>query len=92
MDKEAKWVKKKGHFYLGYKMHTRVDSEGYVDELAITAANVHDSQILFPVLQQVSQDVRILAEKSYSSKANKKLLKIKVLKTASCLKLIAINH
>ncbi len=37
-DKEAKWVKKAGHFYLGYKLHASSDEEGYLEGIHVTPA------------------------------------------------------
>ncbi len=65
---------KKGRFYLGCNLHVRTDSEGYFDEIAITAANMHDSQVLLPILKEIKPSVRMLADKGYTSTKNRKLL------------------
>ncbi len=65
---------KKGRFYLGYKLHARTDPEGYFDEIAVTAANVHDSQVLSPILKEVKPNLRIFSDKGYASTKNRKLL------------------
>ena len=35
-DQDAKWVKKAGRFYLGYKLHASRDAEGYLEGIHIT--------------------------------------------------------
>lgn len=45
-NEDGTWSKKNNKSYFGYKNHAKVDSEnGIVTEIAVTAANVHDSCI-----------------------------------------------
>ena len=39
-DSDARWIKKNGLYKLGYKQHTRTDTEGYIEKLYITPANI----------------------------------------------------
>ncbi|MCL5827236.1 transposase, partial [Neisseria meningitidis] len=41
-DSDARWVKKNGHYKLGYKQHTRTDAKGYIEKRHITPANAHE--------------------------------------------------
>ena len=50
-DEDAKWVKKAGRFYLGYKRHASSDEEGYLEGVHVTAANAHESRHLVPLLE-----------------------------------------
>lgn len=59
-DKEAKWVKKAGRFYLGYKLHASSDEEGYLEGIHVTHANAHECRHSTPLL-----------DKGYASKANR---------------------
>jgi len=70
-DKEAQWVKKAGRFYLGYKLHASSDEEGYLDGIHVTPANAHESQHLEPLIQEFNEGVEVLADKGYSSQANR---------------------
>ncbi len=45
-DVDARWVKKNGVRYFGYKNHIAVDRETkFITNWAMTSANVHDSQV-----------------------------------------------
>ena len=79
-DKDAKWVKKAGRFYLGYKLHASSDEEGYVKEIHVTAANAHESQHLAPLLEDLPEGVELLADKGYASKSNRADLDVRGLK------------
>lgn len=73
-DEDAKWVKKAGRFYLGYKLHASSDEEGYLDGIHVTAANAHESQHLEPLIDGLPKGVELLADKGYASKANRTAL------------------
>jgi IS5 family transposase len=73
-DEEARWVKKAGKFTLGYKLHASSDEEGYIQALHITPANAHESQHLVPLLESLDEGVELLADKGYSSQANRNAL------------------
>lgn len=70
-DKEAKWVKKAGRFYLGYKLHASSDEEGYLESIHVTPANAHESRYLMPLLEDLPEGVELLADKGYASKADR---------------------
>ncbi len=50
VDSEARWVKKRGKLYYGYKRQIAVDGDGLVEGVHTTTANEHDSHGLEPVL------------------------------------------
>jgi len=70
-DEDAKWVKKAGRFYLGYKLHASSDEEGYLEGIHVTAANAHESRHLTPLLDEMSEGVELLADKGYASQSNR---------------------
>ena len=46
-DVDARWTKKNGERYYGYKNHVKVDSRSkLIEDFTVTAASVHDSQAL----------------------------------------------
>ena len=76
-DKDAKWTKKGGRFYLGYKLHARCDEDGFIEKVQVTAANAHESQHLEPLLDDEGVGQTVLADKGYASKANRSKVRSK---------------
>ena len=79
-DSDAKWVKKAGRFYLGYKLHASSDEQGYLEGIHVTSANAHESQCLEPLLTDMTEGVELLADKGYCSMSNRELLQARGLK------------
>lgn len=72
-DTDAQWTQKHGHSYFGYKNHIKVDQRTkLIEGCAVTAANVHDSQILFDLVN--STDGRLYADSAYHSEESRKRL------------------
>ena len=59
---------------LGYKGFARCDEEGFVDKIHATRANVGESP-KFGTMIEGSNAKRVLADKTYASKANRDALK-----------------
>lgn len=77
VDKDARWIKKGGKSTYGFKGHVLVDSNGIIESLSVTPANVHDT-VIFPELIEstpLSEGDIVYADKGYHSAANKELLK-----------------
>jgi len=77
VDKDARWIKKGSQSTYGYKGHLLVDSDGIVETISVTPANVHDT-VMFPDLintAPLNEGDKIHADKGYHSEANKELLK-----------------
>ncbi|MCB1661481.1 MAG: transposase [Pseudomonadales bacterium] len=70
-DGDARWVKKAGRFYLGYKLHASSDEEGYIETVHVTAANAHESRHLAPLLDEATPGTQVLADKGYASAAKR---------------------
>lgn len=67
-DTDAAWTKKRGVNYFGYKNHIKIDQQTkIIMACCITAANVHDSQVLFDLLDE--NDRRLYADSAYRSEA-----------------------
>ncbi len=79
-DKDARWVKKAGRFYLGYKLHARCDGEGYLESVHVSAANAHETKHLTPLLDSLQAKTEVFADKGYASKENREQLQERKLK------------
>jgi IS5 family transposase len=67
-DLDARWTKKHGKSYFGYKNHVRVDAEHkLIREYEVTPAHVHDSQVFENVLKDVKQRHSVYADNAYAN-------------------------
>lgn len=65
-DTDARWTKKKGQSYYGYKNHTKVDAKSkLIDSYMVTNASVHDSQALGDVLEDTDNGQELYADSAY---------------------------
>lgn len=65
-DIDAKWTKKAGQSYYGYKAHVKADVRSkLIDSVKTTAANVHDSQVIKPLLTGSDQGQELYADSGY---------------------------
>lgn len=73
-DTEARWTKKNGQSYYGYKNHVSVDNEHkLVRDYSVTPADVHDSQIFLDLLHEnTSKD--LWADSAYASEDSELIL------------------
>ena len=79
-DLDSKWLKKGSKAYFGYKGFISVDSEnGYINKVHVTPANVAEVNQL-PNLIEAKHNTRIYADKGYTFKKNREILKEKKLK------------
>ena len=68
-DVEARWTKKHGKSHYGYKNHVNVDNKHkLVRKYAVSAANVHDSQLLDDLLDEDNSSKAIWADSAYRSR------------------------
>ena len=66
-DLDARWVKKNGINYYGYKNSICIDVDhGFIRRYAVTPANIHDSQILPRLLDPENEHDYIWADSAYS--------------------------
>ncbi|WP_316679038.1 IS5 family transposase [Ralstonia chuxiongensis] len=74
-DQDARWTKKHGKSFYGYKLHANVDARyKLVRKLKVSVANVDDGQTLADVLDPSNTRSRVLADRGYDSGANRDLL------------------
>lgn len=63
-DTDARWAKKNDETHYGYKDHVKVDQESkMVMDFMVTAANTHDSQCLYELID--GQDKAVYADSAY---------------------------
>ncbi len=74
VDQEAKWLKKGKKSYYGYKSFVATDEVGYVESLHVTPANHSETRELERILPSI-KGKRLYADKGYTSKENRSLLK-----------------
>jgi IS5 family transposase len=74
-DTDARWTKKHGKSHFGDKNHIDVDAEHtLIRDFAITAANVHDSQVFDAVIDPENADPQVWADSAYRSEATEAVL------------------
>lgn len=65
-DIDARWTKKGGERFYGYKGHIKADAKGkQVDDYSTTPANVHDSKGLKPLLDKKDKGQDMLLDSGY---------------------------
>lgn len=69
-DTDARWTKKGGKSYFGYKNHIGIDAKhGLIRRYAVTDASVHDSPVLGQLLDEDNDSDLIWADSAYRSDA-----------------------
>ena len=67
-DTDAKWTKKRGETYFGYKNHVKVDSDSkLITDYSVTDAAVHDSKRFVGFIKK-GEDKNVYADSAYKSK------------------------
>lgn len=67
-DTDARWTKKNGQSYYGYKNHVKVDAKSKIIKTwKVTSAEVHDSQILDELLEESDEHQPLWADSAYRS-------------------------
>lgn len=75
-DVEARWTKKHGKSFYGYKLHANTDRRwGFIRQHAVSAANVHDSQHFETILDPANTRRTIRADSAYADQAREAELK-----------------
>lgn len=76
-DLEARWTKKHGKSYFGYKSHISIDVEyGFIRRYAVTDAAVHDSQMLGQLLDDENETDDLWADSAYRSETIEAVLEL----------------
>jgi len=75
-DIDARWTKKNGEKYYGYKNHAKVDSKSkFIKKFAVTDASVHDSQVLDDLLDESDKGEPLYGDSAYTGEKQKKIIR-----------------
>ena len=75
-DIDARWTKKNGEKYYGYKNHTKVDSKSkFINTFIVTDASIHDSQALDHLLDKNDKGQSLYADSAYTGEKQKKVIR-----------------
>lgn len=75
-DIDARWTKKNGEKYYGYKNHAKVDSKSkFINTYIATDASVHDSQALDSLLDKKDKGQPLYADSAYTGGNQKKVIR-----------------
>ncbi len=76
-DLDARWTKKNGQNYYGYKDHAKVDNKHkFIDTYCVTPASVHDSQTLDELLdEEKDKGGDLWADSAYTGKEQNQIIK-----------------
>ncbi|MCK4919569.1 MAG: IS5 family transposase [Bacteroidales bacterium] len=74
-DTDARWTKKNGETFYGYKNHAKVDTKSkFIDKYKITDASVHDSQALDDLLEEEDKGQDFYADSAYTGEDQEKVI------------------
>lgn len=74
-DRDARWTKKHGKSFYGYKLHANTDVRyKLIRQAKVTPANADDGQTLKEVLDRANTGARLLADRGYDAQTNRQLL------------------
>lgn len=72
-DTDARWTKKNNETFYGYKNHVKADvGSKLIDDYAVTAASVHDSQALEDLLTATDAGQPLYADSAYTGENQEK--------------------
>ena len=81
-DKDARWTKKHGHSFFGYKNHVNADAKHkLIRRYEVSDAAVHDSQELDRLLSKANTSADVFADSAYRSAATETKLKARGFKS-----------
>lgn len=74
-DIDARWTKKNGETFYGYKNHAKVDTKSkFIDAYKVSDASVHDSQPLEDLLTEKDQGQPFHADSAYTGEEQEKVV------------------
>jgi len=66
-DIDARWTKKNGENYYGYKNHIKIDGKSkFIDTYMVSDASVHDSKVLDMLLTEEDENQPLYADSAYT--------------------------
>ncbi len=75
-DIDARWTKKNGETFFGYKNHAKVGTKSkFINTYTVTDASVHDSQALDDLLTEKDKNQDLHADSAYTGKEQDKIIK-----------------
>lgn len=75
-DIDARWTRKNGEKYYGYKNHAKVDSKSkFVKKYVVTDASVHDSQVLDELLEESDKGELLYGDSAYTGEKQKEVIR-----------------
>lgn len=74
-DIDARWTKKNGETFFGYKNHAKVDTKSkFIDNYKVTDASVHDSQPLDDLLTENDSGQDFFGDSAYTGEEQEKVI------------------
>jgi len=74
-DIDARWTKKNGETFYGYKNHAKVDNKGkFINKYTVSDASVHDSQAIEELLDEKDKGQDLHADSAYTGKEQEKII------------------
>ncbi len=74
-DIDARWTKKNGEKFFGFKNHVKVDSKSkLINDYVVTDASVHDSQALKFLLTESDSGQELYADSAYTGEEQEKII------------------
>lgn len=74
-DIDARWTKKAGQSYYGYKAHVKADIRSkFIDAVQATPANVHDSQVVETLLDESDAGQPLYADSGYCGREQEEII------------------
>jgi IS5 family transposase len=74
-DIDARWTKKNGETFYGYKNHAKVDTKSkFINTYTVTDAAVHDSQALDNLLTEKDKEQDLHADSAYTGEEQDKII------------------
>ena len=74
-DIDARWTKKNGETFYGYKNHAKVDTKSkFINTYTVTDASVHDSQALDDLLTEKDKAQDLHADSAYTGEEQEKII------------------
>jgi IS5 family transposase len=84
-DVDARWTKKNGISYFGYKNHVKVDSKSkIITGYQVSSASVHDSQPMEDLLDDKDALEDFYADSAYTGQCQEKIIKSKKMHSKVC--------
>jgi len=81
-DKDARWTKKHGKSFYGYKNHVNADAKHkLIRHYEATDASVHDSRKFYGLLNKANTSADVYADSAYRSAATEAKLKVRGLRS-----------